>query len=249
MTIVSLSRGFALIKTRKTASTSIEEWLAPVLSSGDFVTTSSENRVTVGFWSTRNIVSAAPRIEKFAKSVLRRVPGSPRGISIREHMSVTDVRKVIGDHVWQSLYTFCVERDPWDRTLSLWKWRQQRLGQAISFDAYLDLMEESPTDKLVRDFSNYGLYSENGKVAVSRVIPFRHLSKGLQEVAQRLNLPVDVRDLPFRKAGLRSEEDSAAHLSPQQVDRIARLCRDEIVLFGWDYADLHVQPRRRNGAR
>ncbi|MGB8622119.1 MAG: hypothetical protein WCD16_04805 [Paracoccaceae bacterium] len=236
MTIVSHSRRFVFLKTRKTAGTSIEKWLAPLLVRGDIIATATENLpVPVGFWDTPNQVSRLPGAEKILKRICRYALKYPPGVRFREHMAARDVRDVIGADAWDGYHRVCVERDPWDRMISFWKWRQVREDRKVSLDAFLEQIATAPGDRLVRGFSNIDIYTIDGRIAVDQVIPYRALHAGLEEFCKGCALPLSPASLPFQKAGHRSPGDSVRSLRPDQVEAISRICRREIDLLGWDF--------------
>lgn len=245
MTVICRSRRLIFIKTRKTAGTSIEAWLSAILQPGDMIATAPENRLTgVRMQDTTNATGRWPRIERLAKRALLRLPGSPMAMRLREHMPASDVRTVIGDDMWKASHSFCVERDPWDRLLSFWIWRQKRFGVQLSFDAFLDKIEADPDSRFVRGYSNFRFYSQGGELALSEVILYHRLQEGLAELSRKHDLSLDPADLPFRKGGFRPREASPASLRADQIRRIARLCAQEIQLFSWDFEALHkTQPR------
>jgi len=234
MTVVSHTHRFIFLKTRKTAGTSIEQWLAPHIRRGDMITTATESSpLPVPFWSTANTVTRLARPERKLKKFAHRVIGRPRAMAIRQHMSAAEVREVVGEDVWRSYYKFCVERQPWDRALSLWRWRQKRFETEISLDEFLDLVESPSGGSMAHDFLNYPLYTIDGAVAVDRVVRFDRLNEELQEVCDRLGLPARVADLPRAKGNVRTANDATRSLTGAQIDRIARIATREIDLFGW----------------
>ncbi|WP_343080010.1 sulfotransferase family 2 domain-containing protein [Ostreiculturibacter nitratireducens] len=236
MTIISNTHRYIFLKTRKTAGTSIEKWLCGALQEGDKIATAPENLpLPVGFWDTSNEVSHFKVGERIVKQFCCHVLGRPIGTMLREHMRAAAVKDLVGEEAWGTYRKYCVERDPWDRMLSFWRWRQVREKVELEFDAFLDMIEQSPNSSLVRGYSNYLIYTIDGKLAADRVLSFRDLHQDLQKMCDELGLPLSPETLPFQKAGHRTREDSAAGLTAAQVERISRLCQAEIDLFGWDF--------------
>jgi hypothetical protein len=119
--------------------------------------------------------------------------------------------------------------------ISLWSWRQHRLGREISFDHFLDKIENKEDDPLVEFWSNLPIYADaGGAVVADRVLDYGSLKSDLGEVAQLLGLPLSVDDLPRHKTGHRTASDTVTGLSEAQIQRVSRLCRAEIELCGWD---------------
>ncbi|TCM82645.1 sulfotransferase family 2 domain-containing protein [Rhodovulum steppense] len=245
MTIVSHSHGYIFLKTRKTAGTSVEKWLSGALRPGDWITTAPENLpLPVGIWDTANTVTRFGRLERGLKRVCRYGLGWPPGPRFREHMEAGAVRAAVGEAIWTGYFSFAIERDPWDRIISLWRWRQHARGAAPDFDGFLDAIEADGTDLATRGYSNMALYTIDGRIAVDRIIRYNDLCGGLARLCSDLALPLSPGELPFRKAGHRDSADSPHALTIAQVARIARICAEEIDLLGWDYRKLYGAPQR-----
>lgn len=232
MTIVSHRHKFIFLKSRKTAGSSVEGWLVPQLGKLDFVATSEENRRPgLPVFGTPHTVTGFPRIERRAKKLLRRFRP---GLRLEEHSNAIDVRQRVGERVWKEYFKFSIERQPWDRLISLWSWRQHRLGREISFDQFLDIIESRDDDPLVEFWSNMPMYTDvDGRMIIDRVLDYGRLESDLSEVAQLLGLTLSIDDLPRHKVGHRIASDTVAQLSKVQIQRVSRLCRAEIGLFGW----------------
>jgi hypothetical protein len=234
MTIVSHRHRFIFLKTRKTAGSSIERWLLPSLGRSDMIATAQENwPVPVSFFSTPNPTTRFPVIEHRIKKWSRIFPGGPTSFLLGEHLSAGEVRTLVGDDTWRDYFKFCVERQPWDRVLSLWRWRQQRFKRSIPFDGFLDLLESSPDKQLVRHASNLDIYMIGKVIAVDQVVDFDRLNEDLNQIVDRLGMPIHGDTLPRVKSGIRRESDSVMDLTSAQIDRVSRLFAEEISLWGW----------------
>jgi hypothetical protein len=232
MTIVSHRHQFIFVRSRKTAGSSVEGWLAPTLGQLDLVITSAENR-RLPFFSTPHPVTRFTGIERPLKRALRLVRPALRRLEI--HSDALSVRNTVGESVWENYFKFSIERRPWDRLLSLWTWRKHHLSREISFDQFLDLIENHDDDPLVKYWSNLPSYTDGqGSIIVDRVLNYANLHSELGEIARHLRLPLNVDTLPRHKSGIRAHSHSVENLSQAQIRRVSRLCRGEIELFGWE---------------
>jgi hypothetical protein len=233
MTIISHKHKFIFLKSRKTAGSSVEGWLAPQLGAWDIIATSRENRhSSLPVFGTPHLVTNFPRLEGRAKKALRRFRPALR---LEEHSLAVDVRRQAGEKVWRNYFKFSIERQPWERLISLWVWRRHRLQRPVSFDHFLDGIESGDGDPFFECWSNMPIYTDGqGAVVADKIIDYRNLLGGLGEVAHTIGLALSTDGLPRHKSGHRSASDTVASLSQQQIRRISKLCRDEIELFGWD---------------
>ncbi|MEQ8693689.1 MAG: hypothetical protein RIC89_22990 [Pseudomonadales bacterium] len=97
-----------------------------------------------------------------------------------KHIAAERIRERIPRQVWEGYFKFCVERNPFDKTLSHFHMRKA-LGEARDFDDYLDA-----GDLCV----DYPLYTDRaGRLLVDRVLHFENLDVEFGEVMARLGLP------------------------------------------------------------
>jgi hypothetical protein len=229
MTIVSHRYKFIFLKSRKTAGTSVEQWIALRLARGDWIATAEEN--CVPFRLAMGTPNATLFVRGLERSIKKRLP-SPQ-FQMGEHMGANDVRKLVGNQKWNEYFKFSIERQPWDRLISLWKWREHRFRLNENFDAFLDIIERSPDDKMVRNWNNRYIYMIDGSIAADRIIRFENLSAEISDIAKRLGLPEPDVPLPSRKGSIRTKGNTVNSLTQEQIRRISRLCRQEIEMFGW----------------
>jgi hypothetical protein len=228
LTIVCHSRKFIFIRTRKTAGSSIAIWLS------DFLDPKTDLMAP-----PREMAQLRPD-HRFASSLsgwgerLRRL--QLRRPRLSQHPTAEQLRRFVGSEVWCEYTKFAVERNPWDRLLSLWRWRMQRNNLHLSLDEYLDAIESG--DKAIarragaQRASNWPSYTINDELAVDHIVFYESLNDDLARVCGGLGLPWDGA-LPHAKVGFRGPDDHAGLLTAQQIERIGRIFHREIALFGY----------------
>ena len=110
--IISHKYKFIFIKTLKTAGTSIEMYLSPHCGEEDIVTT----------------IDSDPEGHK---------PRNHRDL-FSSHIQAKDVRLLLSRRMWKNYFKFCVERNPWDKTLSQYYWRKNTGDENLSLDDYFE---------------------------------------------------------------------------------------------------------------
>src|SRR3954467_14122136 len=117
--IISHKYKFIFIKTTKTAGTSIEVFLSQCCGDSDVVTPINPHvephvaRNHSGYWN--------PFPEMLVNRGLRRLSVLRRFLKQRKfynHMPAKAVRATILQQIWKDYFKFCVERNPWDKTVS-----------------------------------------------------------------------------------------------------------------------------------
>ena len=188
--IVSHKFKFIFIKTRKTAGTSLEVFLSGACGPSDVVT---------------------PVIPPESGHVPRNHEG------FYNHIPASEARLRLVD-CWDSYFKFCVERNPWDKVLSSFRWSGGR-----DFGSFLE-DAELPADGR--------LYMDGDRLLVDRVVRYENLDRELGEVFG--DLGVEFRELAVRaKPGLpRNYRD---FYTPAQRDLVAERFAREIAMFGYSF--------------
>jgi hypothetical protein len=229
--IISHKYKFIFLKTNKTAGTSIEIALSKFCGPNDIITPISpedeEARTKLGFSGPQNYLS--PVWNYGVRDIFRMAFRGERKLRFYNHISAKEVKTHIGKEVWDSYYKFCFERNPWDRVISLYYWRNRSeprptISEFISSEAPKVLKERG-----------YGVYTIDGKIAVDKVYKFENLADELEVFRTQIGLP-DKLELPMAKSQYRKDKRSYRDLlSVQEKGRIAEMFRDEINLFGYEW--------------
>lgn len=201
--IVSHKYKFIFIKNGKTASTSIEIFLSRQCAASDIVT------------------PIYPHVE----------PHLPRNnAGYYNRMTGADIRSRVGEKIWDDYFKFCVERNPWDKTVSYYHMAKFRMGGSLSLDEFL-AGEEFPL--------NYPRYTEPDnieQIIVDRVIDFDYLEKGLDAVFGQLGVPFDGSLGVKAKSEYRTDRRPYQQvLTNTQADRISDIFAPEIALHGYHF--------------
>ncbi len=232
--LISHEYQFIFIKTRKTAGTSIEISLSRFLGPWDVITPISPAdellRIEKGI-VPRNYINSVHSMGEITEWNEQSISSMQSKFNMvrqfYDHCPATDIRKSVGERIWNSYYKFCFERNPWERVVSEYYYVLSRTPQwrgVVSLERFI-------REKL---FSlNHRLYMEDGKSIVDRVCRFETLQDDLTEVAQRLHIPYDGW-LPRAKSGLKKEAGSVkGTLTAELKNIITEACQPEIELLGY----------------
>lgn len=200
--VISHTYRFIFVKTIKTAGTSIEAYLSRHCGPGDVLT------------------PLTPPVEGH----------EPRNFGrFYNHFSAWGIRQAVPEAVWDGYFKFCVERNPWDKTVSDYCMVRHRSGGRIGFQAYLD------RGRLPRSWQLYTDEDERSFL-VDRVLRYEDLNRELGEVFGRLGVPwggtLDV----WAKAGYREDRKPyQAWFDEAQRQQVANGFVDEIRAFGYAF--------------
>ena len=252
MVIISHKHKFIYIKTRKTASTSIQVLLENFCGKDDIITPLNRTTTEKGVLynkrarNYKGIISIL-KIFKYQIICLLRCKHSTKHLKtfiysylklqqkskirlflsrLTSHMSVEKVKTKIGDLIWKSYFKFTFERNPWDKVISLYYHREP----------------EIPFNEWIKTFSlnlrsqplNFPLYSINGKVELDFIGKFENLYEDLKYIFNKLNLPLV--DLPFEKASFRrNKENYRNYYDDNSKKIIEKFYKREIELMRYSF--------------
>lgn len=196
VTIVSFRYGFIFIKTRKTASTSLEVHLARYCAADDVIT---------------------PVFPPVAGHQPRNCRGSDGHEIYVNHMPASRIRRLCPDHFDRS-FRFCFERHPVDKCLSHFAMllnspAHRRRDSPRTWNEYLE-QANFPVDT--------PLYTDaDGCLLVDRIYRYEELPAAIDDIARQTGLPL--RPLCVReKSGFRHSVPSLGEVmaNPSQRTRI-----------------------------
>jgi len=189
---------FIFIKTRKTAGTSIEVDLAPLLGPEDVVTPIQPH---VAGHEPRNFRSANP-VRRWLKR------------TYHNHVPARIVRELAGRKVYDSYFKFCVDREPVSKCVSMWRMVTgdssfAHYDPALTWEQYVERGYFPVGDDLYVD--------RDGSLMVDRILKYENLNAELLEVTGQLGIPFE--GLKARaKGGLAKGPELV--VTPQQRQRI-----------------------------
>lgn len=228
--IVSHRHGLVFVKTRKTAGTSVEIALSRICGPEDVITgiappDEAIRRQRGGRGPQNTLVPLRSMTPRLVYHWIR----ERRRPHYFTHEPAWLLREVVGRRRWRRYLTFTVERNPWDKAVSLYYWRTRDQRPRPSFGEYLHSVDPG-------SLSNYRLYADGGGILVDRVLRYEDLPGSLDRLWAEAGLPARP-DLPLAKSGHRPADarDYRRLYSPDEVAVVAEVCSREIAAFGYRF--------------
>jgi len=180
--IISHKYRFIFVKTSKTAGTSIEVFLSDICGPHDILTPIYP---IVESHAPRNYNGFFNPITELVKKRCRGARGTLKNFYAKRrfynHMPAWLIRERIGHKIWAEYYKFCVERNPWDKTLSHYYMLRARNGGGLSLQEYF---------RKGCFCLNYPKYTDaNGDVMVDRILKYESLNQELADLLGKLGIP------------------------------------------------------------
>ena len=227
--IISHKHKFIFLKTGKTAGTSVEIALSKFCGANDIVTKISEvdeeTRKSLGYTGAQNYKGNRAPAFKWIKSLL----GKPEAATFFNHMPATRVRALISREIWDSYFKFCIERNPWDKTVSYYYWKNRSEPRPPMID-WLN----KGAHKVLQDRGRQ-LYTIDGNIVVDQVIKYENLADDLETIRLKIGLPEPL-ELPNAKSSIRKDRRHYQEIfSDEERQIIAKDFAYEIRTFGYEF--------------
>lgn len=214
--IISHRHKFVYVKTRKTASTSLEIALSRFCGPEDVITKivakDQALRERLGYPGPQN-------------EVVRGRAG--RTFELINHTPAVVARELLGDR-WNEYFTFTIERNPFDRVISQYWWEFQGLADPPPVSQFL----ERGRPELL---SNWHLYTADDRLIVDHVGRYESLAESLTTVAERIGLaePIVLPEQKTKSEFRRDRRPWRQVLSAADRGIIEAVCRRELAAFGY----------------
>ena len=176
--IISHKHQFIFIKTRKTAGTSIEIALAPYCSEMDVLT-------PIYAGDTKKYHYQARNHQGFIN-----------------HSSAISVKENVPENCWSQYFKFTVERNPWDKMVSMYWWLKHKESLTLSFDEFCRVSFQTRRGFIPP--SDYQNYTIDDHLVVDYVCRYENLETDFKYVCQQIGIPDDV-VLPRAKSEYRTD--------------------------------------------
>ncbi len=121
-------------------------------------------------------------------------------IGYYEHMPAWRVKTYLGDSIWDEYYKFSFERNPWDRQVSFFNYKNRDKTNPTSFETFLGKPQKSYV-------ANYDLYSIDDEIALDFVGKYENLEEDFKIVTGTLGIDKEV-ILPYANVGKKSASKS-----------------------------------------
>jgi len=222
--IVSYSRRFIFIKTKKTASSTVEAVLEAGCAPGDIVT-----RYPDGVMPDNGQSSPAELSSRYSDDDARPEKGRKHRNEFYNHMSAQEARALIDPDFWASALKITVERHPYEKAVSQAFYRLNKHNN-----------RNEPPDvyfhRCIRagKYSSFDMWSIDGEVVVDEILRQETLQADMERVGEKLGIPIPA-VLPTLKHKTRPDTRPAREiLNQQQRLLVFKRCRKEFEILGYE---------------
>lgn len=227
--IVSHKHEFIYVKTRKTAGTSIEIALSSICGKDDIITPIStvdeKVRIDSGFLKAQNYFVP---FNKYSELDYFEFKLKGNRLQFYNHMPCQKIIKYVDKKVWNNYFKFTVDRNPFDKLVSLYYWR----GGDKTYKNVSDFLLNGGLEW----FGSYDIYSIYGVVAVDKIYKYENLEYFLEDITKKLNLHKPLKLPEYKaKSQIRKVKEYRDILDDKAIEIIKIIFAREIKLLGYRY--------------
>ncbi len=235
--IINHSNKFIFFANRKTASTSTAIALSSSCNHKDVITPLGRDekiRRNLGYQGPTNYIPWWNKINYFAikakcKLQKKGVSRYLKSIGLHTHIEAKTAlsKNYISASTFESYYSFCFIRNPWDHALSQFfeLKKDQKRHEGLDLDTFINggLLESFAT-------SCRSIYSHQGAILVNHLYHYEQLQESIENLFNDLNLAGNPQ-LPKAKSALRTDKRPYKEiLNSNQKDAIERIFYQEVEL-------------------
>jgi hypothetical protein len=224
--IISHRHRFIFVRTEKTAGSSVEQALAEVCGPEDVITGVAKYHAQCHRprWTGWLPIRSGGFRRHF-----------PRQFGFHTHATIGQVRHCCGEAVYRSYFKFAIERNPWDRQLSLYCQRKRQRDSQAAVDFQRDMQSWTYRRLHYTRLDNWSVYSIGDRIAVDHVMRYEDLAGGLQHVLRQIGIDAPL-PLPHKRSEWRENKGAYRDsYSPELKDLVAQWYRREIEAFGYEF--------------
>lgn len=161
--------------------------------------------------------------EKFNYHVRKKTP-----FKYYNHMPAEEVKNFIGNDKWHDYFKFSIDRNPWDKVVSLYHYEVGKSKQELTFAEWFKKGNYAKA-------YNYPLYSSsNGEILLDYICNYENLNEELQFIQNKLDFDI-VSFMPRAKSEFRTnKKDLSSYYNSEMSYIVTNYFKNEIDLHGYE---------------
>ncbi len=218
--IVSHKYRFIFLRTEKTGGTSLTSALQNILVDGDL-----QARLKRPSWAKYSPIHHGALKRDF-----------PQFFGLHPHATARQVRNVIGPKIFDSYFKFAIERNPWDRQVSLYfhrEWKRKNLSPNFDRDMRSIIYRNSEYVRL----KNWPIYTISDKIVADQILRYEELDEEIPILFSRLGINLR-QELPRLRQYSQGRSHYSTYYSRSTKNLVERWYRNEINELGYIFEEI-----------
>ncbi|MAZ17305.1 MAG: hypothetical protein CL535_13355 [Ahrensia sp.] len=239
--ILSHDYRFIFVKPKKVAGTSLEILLSQLCGAHDIITPIAKideaTRSRLGFPGPQNYRKRLREasFDDWRRLILRQ----KTPLRFYNHIPATEIKKSVGDEIWNSYLTISIVRNPFDYAISRYYWKRKS-GNEQDFTSFLRANPQCLTE-------NRRITDIDGRCEIDFMVRYENLQADLTQLSERLGLDKNLgteSSMVTAKSGVRPVSATMSRMyssHPEALDIVRDRCRHDIERYGYDLPSIDVE--------
>ena len=255
--IISYSKNFIFMHSRKTAGSSITAALNQYLAKNDIQLGAWPDTIATGGQLNRLVRKIAFRsplitllpslkyslktsrlgFEPYSVNEAVRLKYYKSGLLGGTHSSATNVRQFDPEH-WQRSFKFGFVRNPWDHAISDFHWRRYiKKNNTVNFKEFVLRLQDSkrPDPEQLRPpiVTNWSIYSIDNTVEIDYMARYENLHEEIEIISKKLHLPINLKTFKSKASIRTAKKPVFSYYDEETTEIIRSVYRREIEEFNY----------------
>ncbi|MDC0338334.1 sulfotransferase family 2 domain-containing protein [Flavobacteriales bacterium] len=229
--ILSHKHKFIFLRTKKTAGSSLEIHLSQYCGDNDVITIDDSEAEIMkkerGVFSRNYQLPILEYRLSDWKILLRTLSKKNIRHKYSNHMSASDLKKVLPKKIWDSYFIFCFERNPYEKAVSAY------LYHIRTHD--LDIRNYSLEEFLNKNdyYRNFHRYTIDNKIAIN-VFEYKNINKEIERFINKLGIRNQI-PIPQAKAHQRRRKHYSKYYNTFTREIVEKNCFQELQQFKYEF--------------
>jgi len=150
-----------------------------------------------------------------------------RGRGFYNHVRAAEVKRMVGPDIWDGYFKFSVERNPWDRQVSLYYWRYPDAETRPPFEDFLT------SRRWRKRVDNFKIYTLDGALAVDYMMRYESLGADFAAALEKIGISEPLSLAQAKGTSRAGGRDYRDYYTDETRELVGEWYKDEIALFGY----------------
>lgn len=244
--LISYKHQFIFIHSRKTAGSSIKSYLSRFIGPNDILVGAWQDIIEEGgginkrfiqdilhpktitnYWTWRVIASIMVKNTEPKKGLNTIHKKRYNQFRNPGHQTAKEIKNTYRDE-WSKFYKFCFVRNPYEKEVSDYRWRNKKTKKSYTFKEFLKkkVREDFRSKTTEYPLTNKPMYKIDGSVAVNYIGRYENIHDDLLQISKEIGLPLKSSKLP--KAKRSREYDYKTYYGVEEKKMVEKLYGEEI---------------------
>ena len=232
--IICHKHKFIFLRTKKTASTSLEIYLSQFCGKEDVITPDDFEAETLKEKLGQNSRNYQLPFKEYNlsdwKILIRNFSRKKVRHKYYNHMSSEELKKIISPEIWHNYFIFCFERNPYEKAVSAFNHhiKTHNLNRLeYTFDNFL---------KNHSYYRNFHRYSIAGEIVVN-VLQYDKINEEIDRILKNLGIKNSPK-IPRAKSHNSKRKHYSAYYNDKLKKIVQKNCSQEIEQFGYKFQEI-----------